>query len=100
MGSGPSLGPWGRGKRTATLGLSSQHVHALDLFCTLLASSVAASASVSPSFTFPAGRVGTTEVAGAGQRSLFLPPLCSSNFRRYWAGTFFPLKRAGGSQSC
>ena len=86
MGSGPSLGPWGRGKRTATLGLSSQHVHALDLFCTLLASSVAASASVSPSFTFPAGRVGT----GLARGHSFFLPCAPATFEDTGLGHFSP----------
>lgn len=60
MGWGPPLGPWGGwgGKRTATLGPPSQHAHALDLLRTLLASSVAASASVSPSLSRPSQKSG------------------------------------------
>lgn len=71
---GTSTGPWGggEGKRMATLGPLSQHAHALDLLRTLLASSVAASASVSPFLLpIPARKVGTTKVARAGPEVTF-----------------------------
>lgn len=76
MGWGPPLGPWGggEGKRMATLGPLSQHAHALDLLCTLLASSVAASASVSP-FLLPSQpeKLGPPKWPGLARGHIFSP---------------------------
>ena len=71
----------------ATLGPLSQHAHALDLLCTLVASSVAASASVSPSFSHPSQKSWDHQ-SGQGwpEVTFFLPPLSPSDLRRCWAG--------------